>query len=154
MIKLIVGLLAILAVRAQTLEMPSASVDRGSANIFRIVLKTQAQRPITALQLELVIPPGLRVAGDGIVPGDAAEAAGKSVSCSNPTETKNGTVFVCIFAGGFKPIQTGTLAIVRFSAASDSRAGTVSLGLRNILGVSADLRKIQLADTSSAITIR
>jgi len=68
-IRLIIALFGIIAVRAQTLEIPSASVDRGSANIFRIMLKSQAQKPITALQWELTIPSGLRVTTDGIVLG-------------------------------------------------------------------------------------
>jgi hypothetical protein len=153
-IRLIIALFGIIAVRAQTLEIPSASVDRGSANIFRIMLKSQAQKPITALQWELTIPSGLRVTTDGIVLGDAAESSGKSVACSNRTDTKNGTVYACIVAGGLKPIHGGTVAIVKFSATGDSKAGAVTIGLQRILGVSGDLQKVPIADASTAITIR
>jgi hypothetical protein len=152
--KLIYVLLATTAVRAQTLEIPAASVDRGSANIFRVVLRSQAQKPITALQWELIIPPGLLVAADSVATGDAAETAGKSVTCSNRTDTKNGTICACIVAGGLKPVQGGTIAIVKFSAAGGAKAGAVTIGLQRILGVSADLQKVPIADATTAINIR
>lgn len=142
----------------QTVEMTPAAVDRGSANIFRILLHPQAgkptDKPLVALQWELAVPRGLQIEAPGVVPGTAADLAGKSVNCATRTDPKNGKICVCILAGGIQKIQEGAIAIVKFSAAADAQPGKAIIRIQKIQGVSADLKTVEIADASTPITIR
>src|SRR5689334_14855213 len=67
---------------AQSIEMTPIAVDRGEANIFRLILKGHRDQGIAALQWDLVIPPELRVDLSDIVAGSAAESADKAITCA------------------------------------------------------------------------
>jgi hypothetical protein len=139
---------------AQTLEIPGAAVTRGSANIFRILLTPNADRPVAALQWELVVPVGLRIEAKDVVVGSAAESAGKSVSCSSRNDPKDGRVCMCILAGGIQSLGEGAIAIVKFSAAADANPGQAIVRMQKIQGVSADLKTVPIAGAEAPITIR
>ena len=68
--------------QAQTIEIESASVARGSANILRMSLKPRTDKPVVALQWEILTPNSLRIEPTGVVTSGSAEKAGKSVSCA------------------------------------------------------------------------
>jgi hypothetical protein len=138
----------------QTLEMPSVAVDRGSANIFRIVFNPRADKPVAALQWELVAPGSLKIEAAGIVSSSGIEAAGKSITCSNRAIPQDGEVSLCILAGGKQTIPGGAIAIVKFTAATDAKPGQAIVRLQKIQGVSSDLKKVAIADTSATMTIR
>jgi hypothetical protein len=142
----------------QTVEMTPAAVDRGSANIFRILLHPQAgkpaDKPLLALQWELAVPRGLQIEASGVVAGAAADQAGKSVNCATRTDPKNGKICLCILVGGAQKIQEGAIAIVKVSAAADAQRGNSIVRMQKILGVSPDLKGVELADATTQITIR
>src|SRR3954451_22013282 len=83
---------------AQTLEITPVTVDQGSANIFRIVLKPKAEKPIAALQWELVYREGIRIEPSGVVPGTASEEAGKSLTCARKPAAGADSILACILA--------------------------------------------------------
>ena len=139
---------------AQTLEIAPVTVDRGSANIFRIILKPRAEKPIAALQWDLVYREGLRVEPSGVVPGAASETAGKSVTCARKASDGANNRLACILAGGVQALSAGVIAIVRFEAAKDTPKGERTVDLEKIVGVSTALEPIPLEDTKAPITIR
>jgi hypothetical protein len=147
------GIVAITA-WGQTLEISPVTVERGSANIFRIVLDPRVDQPIAALQWELLVPSGLEIEPKGIVTGAAADAAKKSMRCSNQSESKQGRISACILAGGVQEIQAGAIAIVKFAAKADAQPGKAVVRLQRVQGVSADLKRVVIADTNAEITIR
>jgi hypothetical protein len=138
----------------QTLEMPPVVVDRGSANIFRIVFNPRADKPVAALQWELIAPGSLKIEAAGIVSSSGVDTSGKSITCSNRVVPKDGEVSLCILAGGTQPIPGGAIAIVKFTAAADAKPGPAIVRLQKIQGVSLDLNKVAIADTSATMTIR
>src|SRR5262245_14112170 len=119
----------------QTLEANPVSVARGSANIFRLALKPDAAKPLVALQWEFAYPAGLlRIEPSGVVPGPAAETAGKSITCGQKASNGKTLRLACILAGGTQMISAGVLAIVRADAASDAPKGLTTIGLERLMG--------------------
>ena len=140
---------------AQTLEIAPATVDRGSSNIFRIILKPSAEKPIAALQWDLVFREGLRIEPSGVVPGAASETAAKSVRCAiKPSDGVPNYRLVCILAGGVQALAAGVIAIVRFEAAKDTPKGERIVDLEKVVGVSPALEPIPIGSTKTSITIR
>jgi hypothetical protein len=150
-----VSFLFAFAAFGQTLETNPVSVARGSANIVRLALKPDAAKPLAALQWEFVYPAGLlRIEPSGVVPGPAAEAAGKSITCGQKPSNGKTLRLACILAGGIQTISAGVLAIVRADAAPDAPKGAMTLGLERVIGVSPSSDSIPIANTNVTITIR
>ena len=139
---------------AQTLEITPVTVDQGSANIFRIVLKPKAEKPIAALQWELVYREGIRIEPSGVVPGTASEAAGKSLTCARKPAAGADSILACILAGGVQTISAGAIAIVRFEAVKDSPKGERNVAVQKIIGVSPTLESIPVETTKASISVR
>jgi len=151
-----VALLSALSMTAfsQTVELTPATADRGSVNIFRIVLKSRAEKPLAALQWDLVYREGLRIEPAGVVPGAAAETAGKSVTCARRSSEGANHRLGCILAGGVQALGAGVIAIVRFEAAKDTATGEKIVDLEKVVGVSPALEPITLKNTKAPITVR
>jgi Ethanolamine utilization protein EutJ (predicted chaperonin) len=139
---------------AQTLEVTPVTVDRGSANILRIVLKSRAGKPLAALQWDLVYREGLRIEPSGVVAGAASETAGKSVTCARKPSDGANNRLACILAGGVQALSAGVIAIVRFEAAKDTSPGEKIVGLEKAVGVSPALEPIPIENIKALITIR
>ena len=90
-----------------------------------------------------------------MVPGTAADLAGKSVNCATRTDPKNGKICVCILAGGNQKIQEGAIAICEVLRGGRRTTGnSIGTCIQKIQGVSADLKTVEIADASTPITIR
>ena len=137
----------------QNLEVTPASVDRGSANIIRVVFKPSAEHPVTALQWEMVPRGGLRIEPSGVVLGTAAEAAGKKVTCARRPAEGNDRRLRCIMAGGTEPISAGVIAIMKFEA-GNTAAGKFDITFEKIVGVSPSAQPVPIQDMKASITVR
>jgi hypothetical protein len=140
--------------RAQTLEVMPAAVDRGAANIFRILLKPRAEQPIAALQWDLVYQEGLRIEPSGVVSGSAAETAEKLLTCAARPAQGVSRRLTCILAGGVQPLTAGAIAIVRFEAPASTPAGKMNVELERVTGVSPSLDRVAVEGTRTTIVIR
>jgi hypothetical protein len=138
----------------QTLEIPPVTVDRGSSNIFRITFKSRAEKPIVALQWDMVYGNRFRIAPSGVVPGEASEMTGKSVTCVPKAPDGANSRMACILAGGVQALSTGVIAIVRFEAAQNAPKGEALVDVENIVGVSPRLESIPIKSTWTPVTIR
>jgi len=154
MMRFVIALLAVTGAWGQSLEVTASAVDRGSANIFRILLKSAAGKEPTALQWELAVPAQITIEVSGMVTGDAAERAGKSLTCAAKKSEGAARIFACVLAGGLKAIPAGTIAIVRYEAAAKASPGKVTVRLEKAVGVSADLKKVAVSSGTGVITIR
>ena len=139
---------------AQSLEINPVTVDRGSANIFRIILKPVAEKPIAALQWDVVYGGGLRIAPSWILPGAAAEIASKVVTCGPKPSQGSKHRWACILAGGVQPLPAGVVAIIRFEAASDAPRGEMTVELEGIAGASPGTEAISIKNVNAVITVR
>jgi len=138
----------------QTVEISPVTVDRGSTNIFRITLKPLAEKPLTALQWDLVYREGFRIEPSGVVSGEATEMAGKSVTCVRKAQDGANYRLACILAGGVQALSAGVIAIVRFEVAQDAPKGEGLVDLENVVGVSPALEPTPIKSTRTSITIR
>jgi hypothetical protein len=139
---------------AQTLEITPAKIQSGSANIFRIVLKANPEKPIVALQWDLVSQEGLRIEPSGVVPGMATETSGKSVTCARRPSVDGKSALRCMLAGGVQAIAAGVIAIVRFEAAKDAPKGGRFVDLTEMVGVSPKLESVSIEKTRTAMIVR
>jgi hypothetical protein len=127
----------------------------GAANIFRMILKPDAAKPLAALQWDIIYPSGLlRIEPAGILAGPAAEAAGKSITCAQRSSNGNTARLTCILAGGVQPIAAGVLAIVRFDTEPQAPKGVITVWLKQVLGVSPSVEALPIADATVKVTIR
>ena len=146
--------IAAAALQAQTLQIiPAPSPVEGVA-IFQIIFVSSAAAPVVALQWKLLLPEGVTVAPNDLVLGSAAESAGKSLICSAaPPPSKTGiakvNVYSCILAGGQKPVPRGTVALARCTLRVALREAAVRL--REVIGVSADLKRTDLPEAEATL---
>jgi hypothetical protein len=117
--------LFVLAVRlgAQSLQILPAS-----PGTFRIMIMSPPKNPVLALQWRIAVSKGAVIAADGIQPGTAAGAARKEVTCrAVQSAGRDASAYVCILAGGRRPIPDGPVAVVRLLARDRDSSVTVRL---------------------------
>jgi hypothetical protein len=120
-----------------------------------MILKPRAEKPISALQWDLVYQAGLRIEPSGVVAGAVSETAGKSVSCaSRPSDAGGNYRLTCILVGGVKAVAAGVITIIRVEAAKDTPTGERIVDLEKAVGVSPALESISIPSTKASITIR
>ena len=140
---------------AQALESSEISVERGSANIVRLMLKADPAKPVAALQWELAYQPGsFRINPTVTLPGAAAERAGKSLTCAPKTSDSKAIRLACVLAGGTKAIDGGVIAIFRVDADPQGRQGKTSIEVERILGVSPAMDSIPFPGVTIGVTVR
>ena len=139
---------------AQSIGIAPAAADRGSANIIRMVLTTNPEKPIAALQWELSYPESLNIQPAGVVPGTASEAAGKTITCAAGPAKNAIRRISCILAGGTQVIPAGVIAIVRFEVPANASPGKLTIEMQHALGASSSLGSIGIENTSAPITVR
>ena len=91
-----------------------------------------------------------------IVAGSAAESTEKVLTC-RVVRTKDGgqgSVYGCILAGGQKALPNGPIAVVRYRVPPEVRQIAEKVRVAKALGVTADLKSVELASTQAAITVK
>lgn len=142
---------------AQTLLIPPSMVPRGGSGSLLLTLESPAGKAPLALQWEFTFPPNVAVDLADIVAGSAAESAQKALTCRAVARTKDGgqgSVYGCILAGGQKPLANGPIAIVRYRVPPEIRQIAEKVRVGKAIGVTADLKSVELASTQAAITVK
>lgn len=139
---------------AQTLQITPSTVARGAISSFLIRLDSPDQTSPVSLQWDLAVPKQILVNARDIVTGSSAESAEKSLACAAATEDRNVSFYRCILAGGPKTMRNGTVAIVKYEAPQDGLPGNIQVRIQKALGVSKNLKKIELPNTEGTVTIR
>jgi hypothetical protein len=141
---------------AQSLLIPPSMVTRGGSGSLLLTLKSPEGKAPLALQWEFTFPPNVVVEAADIAAGSAAESAQKALTC-RVVKTKDGaqgSTYGCILAGGQKPLPNGPVAIVRYRVPTEVRQIAEKVRVAKALGVSADLKSIELEGTQAAITVK
>jgi len=154
MVRFAVPLLLGAVAFSQTLEMPPLAVTRDSGGSLRVILKANPDRPVAAIQWELVLPAGLRLEPSEASTGPAARSAGKGLTCAKRENPDQGPVLICILAGGMDTLQGGVVASFKVSTAESSPPGAATVRLQKALGVSADLNAVPMPDVRTIVSIR
>lgn len=139
----------------QSVQLSSVPASRGGSVTIELRLASPAGKELVALQWETRFPNSyLTLDQAGPVMGDAAKAAGKLLRCAARGEKKSpNSSYLCILAGGQKPIANGTLAILSFRISPKARTGAYPVTADSILAVSKDTKPITLPPAQGTITI-
>ena len=141
---------------AQTFLIPPSMVTRGGSGSLLLALESPAGKAPLALQWEFTFPPNVAVDVADIVAGSAAESAQKVLTC-RAVKTKDGaqgSVYGCILAGAQKPIPNGPIAVVRYQVPAEIRQIAEKVRVWKAIGVTADLKSVELASTQATITVK
>jgi hypothetical protein len=142
---------------AQSLLLPPSMVTHGTSGSLLLSLQSPSGKAPVALQWEFTFPSNVVVDLADIVAGSAAESAEKSLTC-RAVEQKNGagqgSLYGCILAGGQKPIPNGPVATVRYRVPSETRQIAEKIRVGKVIGVSADLKRIEIQDLQAAIVVK
>ena len=141
-------------VRGQSLRVEPSATDRKSPGVLSLILEAPPGKAPVAMQWEIAVPPAIAVATGDISVGKAAETAKKSLNCATKGGTAGGVRYACILAGGQDPIPVGPVATVRYRAQADVQGAPVRVVIENILGVSADLKRIEISNAIAIIRIQ
>ncbi len=142
---------------AQTLLIPPSVVTRGGSGSLLLTLESPEGKAPLALQWEFTFPPNVVVDLADIAAGSAAESAQKALTCRAMERTKDGgqgSVYGCILAGGQKPIRNGPVAIVRYRVPPEIRQVAEKVRVGKAIGVTADLKSVELEGTQATITVK
>jgi hypothetical protein len=139
---------------AQTLQVTPSTVARGASSSFLIRLDSPSQTSPVSLQWDLAVPKQILVNASDIVPGSSAESVEKSLACAAAMQDRDVSIYRCILAGGPKTMRSGTVAIVKYAALKGGHPGKIQVRIQKALGVSKELKKMELPNAEGTITIR
>jgi hypothetical protein len=139
-----------LALHGQSLRVSSVAGAPGETIAVEISLEATAGKAPTALKWETVFPAQLlQVEGNGPSPSSTAKELGKSLTCAPPKAYS----YVCILAGGQKPVGNGPIATFRFRVQSEARFGPATITVEHGEAVSGDAAQLTLTGAEGLITI-
>jgi hypothetical protein len=139
----------------QSLQVSPGVAARGEAASFLIKLASPKGKELVALQWEISAPPEITIDPGSIVAGSAAESAQKSITCaSGQKQDRGGQRYACILAGGKKNIGDGPVAVVRYNIRHGTGARKVVVRIEKIVGVTGDLKKVDVSNVDGPLTIR
>jgi hypothetical protein len=142
---------------AQTLSIPPSLTARGSSGSLLLILDSPPGKAPAALQWQFTFPPNVSVDMPDIIAGSAAESGQKALTCrlvGDAKETGKSAVCACIVAGGQKAIPNGPIAIVRYRVPREIRQIPEKVRAGKVVGVTADLRSIEIPDAQGAIVLK
>lgn len=140
----------------QSLRVPPSGADAKMQGQFSILFDSPPERALVALQWELSAPPALAIEKADILIGKAAESSGKSLTCAikpGKPSSPGSSRYACILAGGKDVLGQGPIAVVRYRGQADVGGAPVRVTLENILGVSADLKRIDIPKVDAIIKL-
>ncbi len=134
----------------QSLRVSSIAGSPGETIAVEISLDAPAGKEPASLKWETVFPAQLLQAeGSGPSPGGVAKESGKSLTCATPKAYS----YLCILAGGQRPVENGLIATFRFKIRGEARIGAATITVEHGEAVSADAAPLPLTDAEGLITI-
>ena len=112
----------VLPLLGQSLKVSSGSAAAGQKVSLDLTLECPTGKEVLALQWEVSFPSqAVTFDGKGPQAGAAAVAAGKTLTCA--ARKKDASTWVCILAGGQKPIGNGSVATLPYQVQANAPAG-------------------------------
>jgi hypothetical protein len=141
----------------QSLSAPPSHSDGKSPGIFSVILDSPPGKAPAALQWEFSVPAAIAIVPADITIGKAAQSAHKSLTCaarSSKPPVQRRLRYTCILAGGRDPIGNGSIAEVEYRPQWDVKGAPIRVTIENILGASADLKRIPMENVDARIEIQ
>jgi hypothetical protein len=136
----------------QSLRVPASHTDRKTPGEFSAIIDSPPGKAPIALQWDLSVPPAVAIRASDITIGKEAKSARKSLTCVSKPVGK-GARYSCILAGGQEPIGNGPIVVVQYRAQADVQTAPIRVAMENILGVSADLKRVPIPNVDAIINI-
>ena len=149
------GIFLALPLGAQALRVYAVPDISGREGSFTLELASPSGKEPAALQWDFSVPDGLLIDVDGAAAGKAAQNARKGIQCRmqvNLPGEKN-RLFRCLLIGGVDRIHNGPVAILKYSARPETKAGKYGIDVVRAFAVSRDAKKATLPDVSAGIEI-
>jgi hypothetical protein len=150
------GVIPVILLSGQSLSVAPSQTDLKTSGVFSVSIDSPQGKAPAALQWEFSVPPAIAITPADIAIGKAAESVRKSLTCAKKeTPAKQRAVkYACILAGGQHPIGNGPIAVVHYRAQWDVKGVPIKVAIENILGASADLKRIPIPNADALIDIR
>lgn len=148
------GVVSAALVAGQSLHVAPSETNIKTPGSFSVIIDSPQGKAPVALQWEFSIPPAIEVKIADITIGKAAEAAKKSVTCAAKAPGEGVTRYACILAGGQDALGNGPIIVVRYRSKADVQGAPIRVAIENVLGVSADLKRIAIPSANAIIKIR
>jgi len=147
-------LLCTLPLLAQSMRVSSGAASPGRKIVIEIALDSPAGAEPLALQWEVGFPAqALTLEPNGPAAGTAAQAGGKSLTCTARKLTPAVSTWACLLAGGRKRIGNGPVAMLHFAVRANAPAGPQPIVVDKILGVSSAHKKVPIARAEGAVRV-
>jgi hypothetical protein len=140
---------------AQTFQIVPSMAARGGTGTLLIAFVSPAGKEPIALQWKIALGTEVTAAGGDLVAGDAAEAAGKALTCAPAKGAgQERAIFNCILYGGKKAIPNGTILLVKYRVKPQATPGTLAVRVSDGIAVSKEANQLPLSPVEGTITIR
>ena len=145
----ILGGVGAVVVMGQSLRIVPSKATGDTSGPFTVMLELSPGKEPVALQWEFAVSPVVAIRKTDIEIGRTAKLAGKSLTCvakaSNPGSQ------VCVLAGGQKVLGAGPIAVIKCRARAHTHREPIRVAIQNALGVSVDLKRIDIRGVDSVI---
>jgi hypothetical protein len=142
--------LAGLPVVGQALHVASVSGSPGDKIAIEISLVSTVRESPETLKWETIFPAQLLEAVGSPEAALAAKESGKSLTCTQ----REPYLYVCILAGGQKPIGNGPIAKFPFRIRADAHPGTANVHTSKVEAVTRDLKTVKLSGSDGQLEVR
>ncbi len=143
---------------AQNFQVKPSSASPGKTGSLVTQLDSPIGKEPVALQWTINMGTELTVTATDIIAGDAASAAGKSVTCAAASKASpSGLNFICILAGGVHPIANGPVFQVKYQVKPATTPQILKVRVYDCLGVlekGGQMQKETIPPADGTITIR
>ena len=92
----------------------------------------------------------LEIEDNGAEVSATAKELGKTLTCAS----RQVYVYVCVLAGGQKPIANGPIASFRFKIRSGAHTGVSTIRIDHVDGATKDLQSLKFAGSEGHIEIK
>jgi hypothetical protein len=134
----------------QSLKFSSGAGAPGETVALEISLSAAPGQAPSALKWDVTFPAQLVEVAQAPEIAKSAADSGKSLACHQRLTYS----YICIMAGGQKPIGSGAIAIFRFKILPDAHSGSSAVRLERIEAVTKDLETVRVTASDGQIDIR
>jgi len=134
----------------QALHVSSVSGSPGDKIAIEISLVSAVRESPETLKWETIFPAQLLETVGSPEAGSAAKESGKLLTCT----LRELYLYVCILAGGQKPIANGPIAKFPFRIRADAHPGTTNIRTGRVEAVTRDLKTVKLTGSDGQLEIR
>jgi hypothetical protein len=149
------GIFLTLPLGAQALRVSALPGVSGRDGAVTLEIASPPGREPAALQWEFSVPDALLIEAENATAGKAAQNARKAIQCRMQVnlQSEKNRFYRCILIGGVDRIRNGPVAILKYSAQPETKAGRYGIDVVRAFAVSGDAKKAPLLDVSAGIEI-